>query len=89
MNIKEDYNLRENADIVHLAMKASKSLDSTELKQWFDKKYDKPQMESMVWGMLIGVVLSMCVFTIVDTLNQPKDYYETDISKTTIKAHKH
>ena len=34
-----DFNLRENADIVALAMDASKSLDSRPLKEWFDKKY--------------------------------------------------
>lgn len=39
MNIKEDYNLRENADIVALAMDCAKSLNSTELKAWFERKY--------------------------------------------------
>ena len=34
-----DFNLRENADIVALAMDAAKSLDSRPLKEWFDKKY--------------------------------------------------
>lgn len=35
----DDFNLRENADIVALAMDAAKSLDSRPLKEWFDKKY--------------------------------------------------
>ena len=34
----KEYDLRENAEIVHLAMNAAKSLDSTELKMWFEKK---------------------------------------------------
>lgn len=40
MNIKEDYNLRENAEIVSLAMECSTSLDSTKLKEWFKNKYE-------------------------------------------------
>lgn len=48
MDIKNDYNLRENADIVALAMEASKSYDSTPLKEWFNKKY-APNTETRVF----------------------------------------
>jgi len=40
MDIKEDYNLRENADITYLAMRCAESKDPTELKKWFDAKYN-------------------------------------------------
>jgi len=33
-----EFNLRDNADIVQLAMEASKSLDSTPLKKYFKTK---------------------------------------------------
>lgn len=33
-----EFNLRDNADIVALAMEAAKSLDSTDLKKYFKKK---------------------------------------------------
>ena len=36
-----NFNLRENADIVALAMDCAKSLDSTELKKWFKQKSEK------------------------------------------------
>lgn len=108
MNIKEDYNLRENADIVALAIDTAKSWDSTELKQWFDKKYKYTRVKSFLWGCLIGLITAMCAILLwvwlinlnnpKDTkmhptgeadIQLPKDYYDTDISKTTIKAHKH
>lgn len=37
---KEDFNLRENADITWLAIECSKSLDPTDLKEWFVKKFN-------------------------------------------------
>ena len=91
MNIKEDYNLRENADIVALAMKSAKTLDSTELKEWFDKKYSKPIHQRFLLGIIAGLAVSLILYSIIvcGLSKEPKDYYDTDISKTTIKAHKH
>jgi hypothetical protein len=90
MNIKKDYNLRENADIVHLAMKSAKSLDSTELKEWFDNKYSKPIHQRFLLGLIVGLVISLITFSVIvyNLSKDTKDYYETDITKTTIKAHK-
>ncbi len=44
MDIKEDYNLRENADITYLAMQCAESKDPTELKKWFDAKYNSTEI---------------------------------------------
>lgn len=46
-----DFNLKENADIVALAMDASKSLDSRPLKEWFDKKYSNTETRVYVYDV--------------------------------------
>ena len=50
-----DFNLRENADIVALAMDASKSLDSRPLKEWFDKKYSSVEPRVFLINYDIGL----------------------------------
>ena len=53
MDIKNDYDLRENAEIIALAMDAAKSLDSTALKAWFEQKYNPKLSEGYV--KIVGV----------------------------------
>lgn len=40
-----DFDLRKNAEIVHIAMQVAKSLDSTPLKEWFKREIEQQLSE--------------------------------------------